>query len=91
MRMASRSWLPTLKTGFRLVMGSWKIMAMSLPLMPCIRFSETSSRFCPSKRISPSGYEAGGLGLSCITESAGTLLPEPDSPTIPNVSPGSSE
>ena len=91
MRMASRIWLPTVKTGLRLVMGSWKIMAMSFPRISCIRFSGTSSRFWPSKRISPSGYEAGGLGFSCMTESAVTLLPLPDSPTIPNVSPGSRE
>src|ERR671911_162024 len=66
-------------------------MAMSLPLIACIRLSETSRRFWPSKRISPSGYSTGGFGLSCMMLSAVTLLPLPDSPTIPNVSPGSSE
>src|SRR5919112_1576948 len=66
-------------------------MAMSLPLISCIRLSEVSSKFCPSKRISPSGYSAGGSGLSCIMERAVTLFPPPDSPTIPNVSPASSE
>src|SRR5918994_7194515 len=91
MRMASRIWLPTVKTGFRLVMGSWKIMAMSLPLISCIRLSEVFSRSWSSKRISPSGYSAGGLGLSCMIERAVTLLPLPDSPTIPIVSPASSE
>src|SRR5829696_199085 len=91
MRMASRIWLPTVKTGFRLVMGSWKIMAMSLPLISCIRLSEVWSRSWSSKRISPSGYSAGGLGLSCMMERAVTLLPLPDSPTIPIVSPASSE
>ena len=89
--MASRIWLPTVKTGLRLVMGSWKIMAMSLPRICCILFSGTSRRFWPSKRISPSGYEAGGFGFNCITESAVTLLPLPDSPTIPRVSSGSRE
>ena len=29
--IASAIWSPTLKTGFRLVIGSWKIIAMSLP------------------------------------------------------------
>src|SRR5215218_2644482 len=91
MRMASRIWLPTVKTGFRLVMGSWKIMAMSLPLISCIRLSEVFSRSWSSKRISPSGYSAGGLGLSCMMERAVTLLPLPDSPTIPIVSPASRE
>src|SRR5215204_526278 len=91
MRIASRIWLPTVKTGFRLVMGSWKIMAMSLPLISCIRLSGVLSRSWPSKRISPSGYSVGGLGLSCMMERAVTLLPLPDSPTIPRVSPASSE
>ncbi len=90
-RIASRIWFPTVKTGLRLVMGSWKIMAMSLPRISCMRLSEASSRFCPSKRISPSGYSVGGLGLSCMMERAVTLLPLPDSPTIPSVSPASSE
>ena len=45
MRIASRIWLPTVKTGFRLVIGSWKIMAISLPLISCIRLSEAWSRF----------------------------------------------
>src|SRR5699024_11800027 len=31
---------------------------------------------------------AGGDGLSCINDCARTLLPLPDSPTIPNVFPG---
>ncbi len=44
MRIASRIWLPTVKTGFRLVIGSWKIMAISLPLISCIRLSEVWSR-----------------------------------------------
>src|SRR5918998_6704980 len=66
-------------------------MAMSLPLIACILVSEASRRFWPSKRISPSGYSTGGFGLSCIMLSAVTLLPLPDSPTIPRVSPGSRE
>src|SRR5918998_409729 len=91
MRMASRIWFPTVKTGLRLVIGSWKIIAMSLPRISCMRWSETPRRSWPSKRISPSGYSTGGLGLSCMMESEVTLLPLPDSPTIPNVSPGSRE
>src|ERR671926_663724 len=41
--------------------------------------------------ISPCGYSVGGTGLSCMIESEVTLLPLPDSPTIPIVSPASSE
>ncbi len=34
--MASATWRPTVKTGFSEVMGSWKIMAISLPRIPHI-------------------------------------------------------
>src|SRR5699024_11796390 len=37
--------------------------------------------------FSPSRWYAGGDGLSCINDCARTLLPLPDSPTIPNVFP----
>ena len=37
--MASMSWLPMVNTGFRLVMGSWKMMEQHLPRNACICFS----------------------------------------------------
>jgi hypothetical protein len=43
----------------------------------------------PSKRISPPAIRPGGMGMSRMTEAAVTLLPQPDSPTSPRVSPAS--
>jgi hypothetical protein len=69
------------------VIGSWKMMVMSLPrtwrMRPSGRFS--SSR--PLNRIEPEGWCAAGYGKSFSTESAVTDLPEPDSPTSATVSP----
>jgi hypothetical protein len=80
----SAIWSPIVKTGFRLVSGSWKIIAMSLP-----RSLRISSIFMwrisrPSNQISPERISAGGMSSSRINVSALTLLPEPDSPTIPS-------
>ena len=41
----------------------------------------------PSKTISPDTIRPGGSGTSRATDSADTLLPQPDSPTSPRVSP----
>ena len=44
---------------------------------------------CPSKRISPETILPGGLGIRRMIERFVTDLPEPDSPTMPSVSPRS--
>ena len=44
---------PTVSTGLRLVIGSWKIIEMSLPRMSRISGSDSSSRSRPWKRIAP--------------------------------------
>ena len=41
----------------------------------------------PSNRISPLSMRAGGVAMSLIISREVTLLPEPDSPTMPSVSP----
>jgi hypothetical protein len=88
--IASAICLPTFMTGFRLVMGSWKIIAMSLP-----RTARISSSLIVRRSLSPSISEPsttlpGGSGMSRISDMAATVLPEPDSPTMPMVSPRSS-
>src|SRR6266508_4114593 len=88
---ASEIWSPTVNTGLRLVIGSWKIMAMSLPRTWRIASSESSSRLRPSNRISPVGISAGGMSSRRMIESDVTLLPQPDAPTMPRVSPGGIE
>ncbi len=67
-------------------------MAISLPLICCISFSDAASKFTalPSffvNRISPLGYCAGGAGNKRSTESEVMDLPEPLSPTTATTSP----
>src|SRR4249919_241265 len=51
--------------------------------------SSSFTRSTPSNRISPLSIRPGGFGIRRSTDSAVTLLPDPDSPTIASVSPGS--
>ncbi len=85
----SVSWRSTVRTGFSEVIGSWKIIAIRLP-----RISRTASSLSPrisspSKMISPVGIRAAGFGSRRMSASELTLLPQPDSPTTPSVSPRS--
>ena len=43
-RIISMIWSPTVKSGFRLVIGSWKIIAISRPRMARICFSGSVAR-----------------------------------------------
>ena len=83
---ASPIWSPTRNTGFSEVIGSWKIMAMSLPRTSSISSSGSSRRLRPLKSIRPATARP-GRESSRITVSAVMLLPHPDSPTSPRVSP----
>jgi hypothetical protein len=74
-------------TGFRLVIGSWKIIEMRLPRIACKRLADTRKRSSPSKTIEPLGISAGGFGKSPSTAIAVTDFPQPDSPTTASVSP----
>src|SRR6516164_4443532 len=60
---------------------------MSLPRMPSISLSVRSKRLVPTKRMVPPTIRPGGSATRRRTDSAVTLLPHPDSPTTPNVSP----
>ena len=68
-------------------MGSWKIMAMSLPRMARTRSLSAFSRSSPSKRMLPLRIRAGGEGTSPRIDLAVTDLPQPVSPTMPRDSP----
>src|SRR3954447_16066742 len=87
-RSASAICCPTVITGFRLVIGSWKIIPIWLPRSFRSSLAGIFSRSRPSKRISPPTIRPGGLWISPRIDIAVTLLPDPDSPTTPNVSPG---
>ena len=85
--MFSAIWKPTLNTGFRLDIGSWKIIEISLPRISRMRDSENPSTSCPSNTIRPLSIRPVGEATSRSTDSAVTLLPQPDSPTMPSVPP----
>ncbi|MGY3120698.1 hypothetical protein ACVWXQ_004635 [Bradyrhizobium sp. S3.14.4] len=82
---ASAIWKPMVSTGLRLVIGSWKIMATSLPRTSVMLASDSVSRSRPASVTRPSTRPL-SFGMSRMMESAVTLLPEPDSPTIATVS-----
>ncbi len=83
----SRSCRPTVSTGFRLVIGSWKIIAISRPRIRRISSSESPIRSRPWKTALPATARP-ARGRMPISASDVTLLPQPDSPTMPSVSPG---
>src|SRR5271163_536847 len=62
---------------------------MRSPRSFCISASPSSARFLPSKRSSPE--TTAPSGSSPIKASAVIVLPEPDSPTIPRLSPADAE
>ena len=84
---ASITWLPMVKTGFSEVCGSWKIMAIFRPRIWRISSSDRATRFSPSKITSPDTMRAAGLGMIRSSDRAVMVLPQPDSPTMPSVSP----
>jgi hypothetical protein len=72
-------------TGLRLVIGSWKIMAISLPRTSCMVRAGSVRRSRPASLMLPWTRPL-SCGIGRIMESAVTLFPEPDSPTIATVS-----
>ena len=80
-------WRPTVNTGFRLVMGSWKIMEISSPRICRSRFSGSLQRSSPRYKISPSMIRPGGSLMRRRMEREVTDLPQPLSPTMASVSP----
>ena len=86
-RIHSVSCLPIFMTGFKLVIGSWKIMEILLPRI--FRFSSSLiwAMSLPSNKISPSAIFPVVPVRSPMMDNEVTLLPLPDSPTIPRVDP----
>ena len=75
-------------TGFREVMGSWMISAIWLPRISLISLSDSCTRSLPFQEGSDRPtMRPGGSGMSRINDNMVTDLPEPDSPTMPSVSP----
>src|ERR1035437_489208 len=88
-RMVSTSCSSIVSTGFRLVIGSWKIMAISLPRRPRMSTSGSFVRSTSSNRTWPPSMRPAGCGSRRMIARLVTLLPQPDSPTRPRVSPSS--
>ena len=88
MRSASVSWNPIVITGLSAVIASWKIIPIDLPLTDRICRFDMRSRSRPSNIAVPPTMRPGGCGTRPSNAMTLTLLPEPDSPTIPRVSPG---
>ncbi len=86
---------PMVRTGFRDVIGSWKIIAISLPRIDRIEAPsggrEARSTSPPSSErrntIRPPSIFPLRFGRRFMIDSAVTLLPQPLSPTTPSVSP----
>src|SRR5665213_2352261 len=84
-RSCSTSCQPTVYTGVNAVIGSWKIMPTSPPRTDCISVSESPRISRPSKRTLPE-IETLASRTSPSIEYMATLLPDPDSPTMPSTS-----
>ena len=86
-RRASAICRPTEWTGFIELIGSWKIIATSAPRRSRSVAADAPTSSRPSNRIDPVTRAEGGSSRG--TAMSDTDLPEPDSPTTPSTSPGS--
>ena len=84
----SAIWRPASQTGFSEEVGCWKIIAIRSPRILRISSPERVRRFRPSNVIVPCSIRP-GFATRRMIESEVTLLPQPDSPTRPRISPRS--
>src|SRR5205823_5506610 len=75
-------------TGLSEAIGSCKIIEILLPRYSRISASLNCSRSTPSNLILPPTILPPGCGTSRSSDRLVMVLPEPDSPTMPSVSPG---
>ena len=85
-RNGSHTCSPIFMVGFRLVSGSWKIMPTFVPRSLRTDAGGISVRSSPSRSIDPEDTRP-PWGSRPISDRAVMVLPEPDSPTTPRVSP----
>ena len=79
-------WKPTVSTGFKAVIGSWKISPISLPRTARSIGSRTPISSRPSRVALP--LTLAFCGNRPRIDMADTDLPDPDSPTTASTSPG---
>ena len=82
---------PIVSTGLSDVIGSWKIIEISRPRTSRIALSLIARMSRPSNRMEPPTIRPGFATRRRISDSPVTDFPDPDSPTIPSVSPCASE
>ena len=85
---ASPTWRPMRCRGFRLVIGSWKIIPATRPRILRSASSDAVTMLVPSNATCPVGAEPGGSSRRIAN--AVSDLPDPLSPTSASVSPRSS-
>src|SRR6201994_2665803 len=85
-RSTSSIWSPTLRIGLSAARGFWKIIEISRPRRSRISFSLAFLTSMPEKTTEPSAILPARSRIR-ITAYDVTDLPEPDSPTMPSVSP----
>ena len=86
-RIPSAICTSTRLTGFRAVMGSWKIIATFRPRILSISLSDFFNSGSPLSVILPLTILPGGSGTSPRILRPAVVLPAPVSPTSPSVSP----
>ena len=86
-RSGSVIWRPTRLTGLSEVIGSWKTMAIWVPQKWRRSALDSERTSLPSKLTPPVMFAV--RGRMFMIERTSTDLPEPDSPTMPSVSPRS--
>ena len=86
MRSTSAIWLPTVKAGLRLVVGSWKTIATSLPRTFSSWRGGSRRRSRPLSTMEPDAVRT-VAPVRPRMASPVSVLPLPDSPTSPSVSP----
>src|SRR5205085_4308422 len=84
-RVGSETCHPTRYTGLSEVIGSWKIIAISRPRISRISYSLIRVRSWPLNMTLPPTIRPGRCSRMMLI--AVTDLPQPDSPTMPSVSP----
>ena len=86
LRTASIICVSMRRTGFSVIIGSWKIIATLRPRIVRQVASLAPTSSCPASLIEPATMRPGG-SISPMIARPVTVLPEPDSPTSPITSP----
>ena len=88
LRSGSAIWSPTRISGLSELIGSWKTIAIAVPHTSRSSASGRPTSSSPSSRTEPERTTSGPDSRPMI-ERLSTVLPEPDSPTMPTASPRS--